>query len=399
MLKFFSGMSGSVNSRRAMRECLEIAMGDKEQFDADLIIFHTSIGHNFKELLDEARLAAPKARIAGCSCAGIIGKEGANESMKTLAIMVVKGDRSEWYVAHTDNIRGHNSYDQAVKMASQLKEQTPNANMVLLLASGIDIAADRAIDGIESVFGTEIKIFGGTSSDNMRAISSFQFLDDQIFERGAVLIGFADPSLEVEMGVHHGSVPVGTPFEVTRAEANRIYELDGKPAWHMLMDRLGQPHDPDPGPMLPLTGLGQELSSDLHEEYNNKLILRCVVKTEPDGSFYFPVDAQAGTKFWLTERDEDLIFDGLEMMMEKLKERLNGRVPVAVFHTDCGARGRFLFNRVLKDEIVSHMQSPLCGDQDVPWLGMYGFGEFAQLGGHNWFHNYTTSLYCLVKKQ
>jgi signal transduction histidine kinase len=286
MLQFFSGMSGSVNSRRAMRECLEIAMGDAERFEADLIIFHTSIGHNFKELLDEAKLAAPTARIVGCSCAGIIGREGANETMKALAVMVVKGELGEWHLAHTDNIRGHNSYDQAVLMASRLKERIPGTNMALLLASGIDIAADRAIEGIESVFGPEIKIFGGTSSDNMRAISSFQFLDDQIYERGAVLIGFADPTLEVEMGVHHGSVPVGMPFKVTRAEANRIYELDGKPAWHVLMDRLGQPPDTHPGPMLPLTGLGQELDPDLYEEYDNKLILRCVVKTEPDGSFY-----------------------------------------------------------------------------------------------------------------
>ena len=37
MLKFFSGMSGSVNSRRAMRECLEIAMGDKVEFLGDLL--------------------------------------------------------------------------------------------------------------------------------------------------------------------------------------------------------------------------------------------------------------------------------------------------------------------------------------------------------------------------
>ena len=399
MLKFFSGMSGSVNSRRAIRECLEIAMGDEDKFDADLIVFHVTVGHNFKELLDEARLIAPNARIVGCSCAGIIGKEGANENMKTLAVMAVKGDRSEWHLAHIENIRGHNSYDQAVKMASQLNEQIPDANMALLLASGIDIAADRAIEGIESVFGPEIKIFGGTSSDNMRAITSFQFLDDQIFERGAVLIGFADPTLEVEMGVHHGSVPVGTPVKITRAEANRVYEFDGKPAWHVLMDQLGQPQDTHPGPMLPLSGLGQELSPDLHQEYNNKLILRCVVKTEPDGSFYFPVDVQVGAKFWLTERDEELIFDGVEIMMERLKERLNGRIPVAVFHTDCGARGRFLFDRILKDEIVSRMQIPLRGDQDVPWLGMYGFGEFAQLGGRNYFHNYTTSLYCLVKKQ
>jgi small ligand-binding sensory domain FIST len=34
----------------------------------------------------------------------------------------------------------------------------------------------------------------------------------------------------------------------------------------------------------------------------------------------------------------------------------------------------------------------------VPWLGMYGFGEFTQLAGRNFFHNYTTSIYCLTRR-
>jgi hypothetical protein len=71
---------------------------------------------------------------------------------------------------------------------------------------------------------------------------------------------------------------------------------------------------------------------------------------------------------------------------------------VAVFHTDCGARGRLTLDRIAKDEIVRAMQKPLFGDAPVgPWLGMYGFGEFARLGGLNQFHNYTTALYVITR--
>jgi hypothetical protein len=34
-----------------------------------------------------------------------------------------------------------------------------------------------------------------------------------------------------------------------------------------------------------------------------------------------------------------------------------------------------------------------------PWLGMYGFGEFARLGGANTFHNYTTGIYTLYRRR
>jgi small ligand-binding sensory domain FIST len=44
------------------------------------------------------------------------------------------------------------------------------------------------------------------------------------------------------------------------------------------------------------------------------------------------------------------------------------------------------------------MQTPLFGGAAVgPWLGMYGFGEFARLGGRNQFHNYTTALYVITR--
>ena len=36
--------------------------------------------------------------------------------------------------------------------------------------------------------------------------------------------------------------------------------------------------------------------------------------------------------------------------------------------------------------------------QCPPWLGMYGFGEFARLGGENTYHNYTTALYAIYRK-
>jgi hypothetical protein len=33
-----------------------------------------------------------------------------------------------------------------------------------------------------------------------------------------------------------------------------------------------------------------------------------------------------------------------------------------------------------------------------PWIGIYGFGEFARLGGRNEYHNYTTALYVVYRR-
>jgi hypothetical protein len=399
MLRFFSASNDIVNSKAAMKDCIQRALVNEGSSDCDLIVFHTTMGHNFKELLDAAREICPNAVVTGCTGMGVIGREGAVEKMRSLAVMAIKGGKNEFVVAFSDKISGPDSYETGVRLASEIKEKNPDVNMINILASGYDIAADRALAGIESVFSRQTPVFGGTASDNLKMKTNFQFLNDRIIEGGAVLIGFADPSLQVVMAAHHGNRPIGLPFEVTRSQGNRIYELDNKPAWPYLMDKLNRPPTVPLGEVVALACLGEMLPSELHEEYDNKHILRVIVGVdEKNESFFLPVTCPSGTKLWLVERDEDMIFGGLDRMLSRLMKKLDGKKPVAVFHTDCGARGRLMFNEISKEEIISRMQRPLCGEGDIPWLGLYGFGEITMLGGKNYFHNQTTSLYVLTRK-
>jgi len=401
MLYFYAAASEAVNSRKAIQECIMAALGEAPANTFKrrlLIVIHSSIGHDFEGLIEGAQQLCPNADIVGCTCAGIIGVGKADERMRALGLMAVVPDKEEEYsVAYCDNIRGFNSFEEARKMAARLKQANPNVNMIQFLASGIDIAADRALEGIESVFGEVMPVFGGTSSDNMRAVSSYQFADGRVLERGAIMVGYADDSLSVEMGVHHGSIPIGQPFSVTASQNNRVQEIEGKPAWPHLMKMLHMPSDTHPGPCIPVAGLAELLPQSFRAAYDNDHILRVIVKVDEDGSFYMPVDCPEQTQLWLTQRDEELIFDGLDRMMCRLTEAIGEREVVAVFHTDCAARGRAMFDEILKDEIIEKMQSPLMKQGKVPWLGMYGFGEFTRLQGKNLFHNYTTSIYAIIR--
>lgn len=398
MLEFFSSSTGAVNSKRAIAECLEKALEGQNDLDCDLIVIYTSIGHNFKDMLAEAHRLSPSAQLIGCTGCGIIGRDGPIESMKALAIMAIKGHKDEFAVASKDRITSSTSFEVAARLAKDLKNKNPNINMVHFLPSGFDVAEDRALEGIESVFHPEIPIFGATSGDNMKFISNFQFIGDKIIEKGAVAVGFADPTLEVITQSTHGFNIMGDPFEVTRSELNRIFEIEGQPAWKFLADRMGVPGAED---IFDLAGLilGRELPEELHDEYGNTHTLLAVLGKDEDGSIVLAEVCPSGTKLCLAVRDEERMFADLDKMVEQLTGRCKGRKPYAVFHADCAARGRWSFNRVLKDEIVCRMQYPLIQDTNVPWLGIYGFGEFSQLGGRNRFHMYTTSLFVILKKQ
>lgn len=399
MLEFFSASTRMVNSSRAMAICLEEALGEGQTNCCDLIVFHASLGHKYPELASQARKLAPKARIVGNSCCGIVGSEGVSESMKDLAVMAVRGSPGEIAVAGVDGIYGDNSFEKCSQLAAQLKQQNPDINMVYFMASGIDIANDRCLAGLESVLGPDVTIFGGTSSDNMKGVASFQVFDELVTEHGAWAVGFADPTLRVVTQATHGFTPVGKPMVVTKSSGHKILELNGRPAWTEYTSHLGLQPSATCGDSIPIGALAEKLPGEAAEEYGREHILRVVTKRDKDGTMYFATTCPEGTCLWLTKRDEDLIFSELDKMMENIVKRGSNQ-PVAVFHADCLARGRFMLNRVMKEEIVANMQNPLSGaGQTPPWLGMYGFGEFARLDGKNEYHNYTTAIYALFRDQ
>jgi hypothetical protein len=395
MLEFFSASTRAVNGRRGISECMEAALGH-DVANCDLVVVHASIGHDFSELTDQVRLLAPGARVVAASCCGIVGREGVSESMKDIAIMAVRG--SEFAVAYSDGVYGYNSYEKCLGIARELHATGQGINMIYFLASGIDIDNDACIAAIEEVFGSGVTVFGATSSDNMKGVVSFQAVDGHVFEHSAFMVGFSDPSLAVDTQATHGFVAIGEPMTVTKAEGYRILELDGKPAWTEFIGRLGLPGTATCGDSIPIGALAEELSPELAHEYGNKHILRVVTRHEGDDILYATA-VKEGTKLWLTTRDEELIFKEMDRMVNVMSDRINGHELVAVFHADCLARGRFLFNRVLKEELVNRMQFPFSsGGLCPPWLGMYGFGEFARLGGRNTYHNYTTALYVIYRK-
>lgn len=399
MLSFHSGISNAVNTQSAVRECVDNAFGEGGGADCSILVIHSTVGHQFPQMLAAAKEACPAASVIGCTGSGVIGREGVSEKMRAMAVMAISGD--ECTVACAGGLNGGNSEELGNQVAGKVQQQLDGINMLYVLSAGLDLSGDKVIDGIESVFGADIPIFGATSADNGKAKGTFQFHGEQVMEDGLIIVGFADPTLEVIMGVHHGSVPLeGMEFVVTKSKDNEIIEFDGEPAWPALMAKVGLPPESEAAETLPITGLGETLDAADQEDYDNPQILRVPIKISEDHqSFFVPVSVAEGTKLTLMQRDEQHIFDGVDRMMERMNVDLDSRKPLAVFQADCMARGRLMFNRVLKDEIITKMQLPISDDESVPWLGVYGYSEYCRFGGKNRFHSYTTSLFSIVRNE
>lgn len=393
MLKFYSASTSIVDTKRAITECIYNAFDGEENHDCDLLIIYTAMGHNFKDLLSEARRLCPSAEIAGCTCSGVIGKEGPNESIKALALMAVRGKKDHFAVASKGDLLGSDLHKESALLTHEIKKRCHSINMVFIHPS-FDVLDKSLIQGIESVLGP-LPVIGGVSLDNMKFISCYQFHNDKILEHGIVMIAFGDPELEVICQMNHGFEIIGDPFTVTKAGDNRIFELDGKKAWKRWTERLGLPESSTAAEVLVFSPLGVPLPHEYHDEYESGFRLFGSTPN-PDQSILNVTGPQE--KIWLARRNEDKIHDGVERMMIRVLDKCAGRKPQAVFQADCAARGKLLFGRIMKEELVSQLQYPLCRGENIPWFGMYGGSEFAPINGKNMIHAFTTSLYVIVKK-
>lgn len=405
MLNFHSGVSASVNSTKAVKESLGAAVGEQAD-DVNLVILHSTMGHKFEQLVSTAKEVCPNAEIVGCTGSGVIGTDWVSEAMRALAVMTVSGSKIS--TECVSGVTAESSYDVARNCAEQLSKKLANINILVAFGPGLNVDGGAIIDGIESVFGQDVPIggcLGGFSGDVIRTPI---FHSDTVYDDALVLIGFADPTLSMVQGAHHGCLPsVENQFTVTKSEGIRVDELDGKPAWPVLMDSLGLPHETTPIEVILLISLGVELPDEDRAEYNNDNILRAPLYLSEDGnSFFMQHEIPTGTTIVSCQRNEDHIFAGIDNLTTQLKKREADRELVAVFHADCMARGRMGHGVVEKGEIVEKIQhplivddvqAPLMDDNKRPWLGVYGFAEFCTLNGRNTFHNYTTSLSMIVR--
>ncbi len=407
MLKFFSASTNIVNSKRAITECLENALQGEPNLNCDLIIIHSAMGHNFKELLAEAHKLSPDARIAGCSCGGVVGKNGVDESMKALAIMAIKGPKEEFAMTCRKTHAAGDPYTATQQMALELRNINPKINMIHFLPSGADdfLPVEKSLDGIKSVFGIQVPVTGGlamTSLANLKeagaTMSSYQFFDDEVLESGAVMIGYADPTLKFINHANHGfGVLDGMPLEVTESKGNTVCEFNGEPAWKKVAETLGVPESYTAMQLLPISGFARTIPEKLWKENDSKYLISVIMGKNDDGSILLPVECPAGMKLYLTKRDEKMMFEGVDLVVKKIVDELQGRKPLAVFQTDCVLRGRFSLDRILKDEITNHMQAPICKGEDIPWLGFYSAGEFVMLSGEAWFQQISSSLFVIYR--
>jgi hypothetical protein len=223
---------------------------------------------------------------------------------------------------------------------------------------------------------------------------TYQYHANEAFSRGAVALGL-DGGFKVDVGITHGTTPTGAVMTLTRAEGNKLYELDGRRAFDVWREGVGHSendvYNQDHSSGLAM-GIERRIMNGGREE-TIYLIRAAFGFDSQTGAIFVQTAIPEGSKIMFHHRTVPVVKDGALAMGRDLAARLQGRRPWAVLGFECGARtGPFLgaVETLEENVLLQKAVAP-----EAPWLGLIGWGEIAPYGGVPEFHNYTYPLVVL----
>jgi len=384
------GISRHRHWKSAAKEAIEQAQSELGSDRADFVLMFASVAYPQDRLVKEVRSLAGNTMLAGCSSNGVITHGVADEGNFHLGIMMLASDELRFDVAIGSGLK-----DRSFEVGEQLgRELAPHvgedAQCCIVLADGLTCNFDQLTSGMTVGLSpdTRLPLFGGMAGDNWQMKTTYQYANDQVVEDGVACVVMSGP-VKTAWSVNHGCMPLGEELTITKAEGNAILELDGKPALEVMREYLNPDEVKDWGKVVVNLGLGFKASEDM-QDYDDYLIRFMPAKDDTTGAVSLPTEVTVGTPVWMTRRDKQKIATGIEHIADDITAQLKGSPPKFVLQFDCAGRGKMVFREQEKLDLLDDLQRRV--GPDVPWLGVYTYGEIGPVGKTDCFHNYTLVL-------
>ncbi len=199
--------------------------------EPDWVMVVSTVLYDSDALIKELSSQLKKAKIYGeTSCLGVVVPDGFITGEKgALAVLGVKSDKITFGVGYAEI--GTNPRDagkKAVKAAIADAGKTIKEKPKIILMCATPGEEEDILAGIAEVVGKDVPVYGGSAADNDISGKWKVFARNKALSKGVVLtVVYTD--LKIGHAYASGYVGTGKKGVVTKAEARRIYEIDGKP--------------------------------------------------------------------------------------------------------------------------------------------------------------------------
>jgi len=247
-------------------------------------------------------------------------------------------------------------------------------------------------------------IVGGLASGADKPGGNALFLDDRVLDSGLVGVSIRGP-LRVDAVVSQGCRAVGPNMIVTKARANLVQQLGGRPAITVVQEVI---HGLDePQRELLQNGLYLGLVRDEYRERFGRgdyLIRNVMAADEKTGALAIGELMRTGQTVRLHVRDAQTATEDLEMLLDAQKLH---EPPIGALLLTCNSRGRELFGESHRDvKAISRAFAPLMGGEEMakggqpidsnapalPLAGFFAAGEIGPVGDTSYLHAHSACL-------
>jgi hypothetical protein len=380
----------NIDSSSAGLEAGRALMTAFEGSSLQTVIVYDTVNHEHETVLKAMRsVIGPKPTVVGCSSQGIMSKGAVREKGYLLGVMGLGGDDLKGSAAVVNDIQ-QDTLEKGKELGRTIMDNLggDQPKVVIVLYDplcGADL--DLLMSGLKPQVPCPL-IGGGAGQPWGPMVKTYQYFDDKVLSHSAIALGLSG-GFSIDTGITHGMVPTGVTMPVTRAEGNRVLEVDGRPALEVWMEMT------DAGPVLNTDDIAAWAIglpvSDVDEQI---WAIRAVFGLdEAAKAVILQASVPEGANIMLHHRSVENLLDGTKKMGNHLMTDLGDKRLVAALGFECAARAApFLGPEKSTQENIELQQ--LLGP-DASWLGMLAWGEIATYGDTPWFFNYTYPLLLL----
>jgi small ligand-binding sensory domain FIST len=331
-------------------------------------------------MLHAIRRVTGARAVVGCSGAGVLTEEREVEGEAAVAVLAVRDDRLALTPFLLEDQGQVGDAAGAAELVDQVGATVAEGGCLLILPDAMGLDPRALLSGLHESLG-RILVMGGVAAGT----PIFELFNTDPVRGGLVGVALSGAPI---IGVAQGCMPIGSPYVITRAEANVIHQIGSRPAVEILKEAILSLENP--GERIRRAGIFAGLAIDPAKsplERGDFLVRNLAGVDQESGAVALAEPVKVGQTIQFQIRDAQSSREDLKSTLEEMAKRLGGRRPAFGCYFNCAGRGQGLFG--VPDHDVSLIRQHL---GEFPLAGFFGNGEFAPVGGRNFFHTYTGVL-------
>ena len=386
MIQAGTGFSKNRNAEKAAESASRAALQKSGAPKAGTALFFASSFYkrHYELIARKIQGITGAKTVVGASSHGVLTEEQEIERHPAVAVMTIASDEIHTRSFLIENLQ-ENNFHAGEKAGMLLRAGDIAPEMLFLFPDPFSFQSPFFFDGFESSAGYT-PILGGCAGEEGREGKTYQVENGRAAFDAVAGLAFSG-SFRTETGLTRSCQPFGEPIRITRAEGNMIYEMDGRPAYDILLDSISHFPFENSDQVLERIFLGTPLKSFQTEFSNHYLIQNIMGVNAKKGMLACMAPVEEGEFVTFTVRDPHLARRDMQAMLEDLKARIEPSRPAFGFYFNCGARGEALYKAPSADIAMIRKAFP-----GVPILGFFAYGEIAPVDHVNHLHYHSGVL-------